>query len=269
MKEQGMTHRETHGDRSDDWSDDWGRGAMPVEIPPTGSPYPEYYAAVVAALAERRTALEAALAEMEQRAGVLAVVADRLITTLCAGGKVLAAGNGGSAAEAQHFTAELVGRFRRERMPYAALSLSTDTSALTAIANDYGYAEVFARQVRALGRPGDTLVAFSTSGESENLVRAARAARDLGITVVAVTGERQSRLGRVADLLVRAPLRETALTQELHMAVTHVLCDIVEQALAAREVEAGLVDGLETGVPARSDGRSDTVDSVGPMEALA
>jgi D-sedoheptulose 7-phosphate isomerase len=146
---------------------------------------------------------------------------------------VLVAGNGGSAAEAQHFAAELVGRFKRERAPYAVLSLTTDTALLTAVANDYGYTDVFARQVRALGQPGDLLVAFSTSGESENLVRAATAARRHGMAVAAVTGGRPSRLERLADVTVRVPVVDTAVAQELHMAVTHILCDIVESELAA------------------------------------
>lgn len=236
-----------------------------ARAPGESSSAAQYAATVIAALMERRTALEAALAELQTRAGMLAEVADLLVRTLQAGGKVLAAGNGGSAAEAQHFVAELVGRFKRERSPYAALALSTDTSILTAVANDYGYAEVFARQVRALGRPEDVLVAFSTSGESENLVRAARAAHGQGMMVVAVTGARASRLSRAADLGVRVPLRDTALTQELHMAVTHILCDITESVLAEREAEqeaAHAAHGKE-GV----DGIAG--DGIAAMEALA
>ncbi|MEO7001179.1 MAG: SIS domain-containing protein [Ktedonobacterales bacterium] len=106
---------------------------------------------------------------------------------------------------------------------------------LTAAANDYGYAEVFARQVRGLGQPGDVLLAFTTSGESENLVRAAAAAHDCGIAVIAVTGERASRLQQLADLCVQAPLTDTAIVQEIHMLVTHILCDLVERELAGRD----------------------------------
>lgn len=223
--------------------EEWNGGVPPVEAPPPGL---RYTADVIAALLERRTAIEAALAELQTRAQTLSKVAELLVRTLSTGGKVLAAGNGGSAAEAQHFTAELVGRFKRERAPFAALALSVDTSILTAIANDYGYADVFARQVGALGRPGDVLLAFSTSGESENLVRAARAAHTAGMMVVAVTGERESRLGRSADLAVRVPLRDAALTQELQMAVIHILCDIVEAVLSQRDSPAQLGTGRDT-----------------------
>ena len=150
---------------------------------------------------------------------------------------MLVAGNGGSAAEAQHFAAELMGRFKHERMPYAVLSLTTDTATITAISNDYGYQDVFARQVRALGHPGDLLIAFSTSGESENLVRAAMVGQQCLMTVVAVTGDRPSRLEHRADITVRVPVVDTAATQELHMVVTHILCDVVEARLCASESE--------------------------------
>ena len=142
-------------------------------------------------------------------------------------------GNGGSAAEAQHLAAELVGRFKRERMPYAVISLATDTAILTAIANDYGYQDVFARQLRALGQPGDLLIAFSTSGESENVLRAAEAGHQCLLKVVAVTGERPSRLEALSDVTVRVPCIDTAVAQELHMVVTHILCDIAETWLSS------------------------------------
>lgn len=204
-----------------------------ARAPGESSSAAQYAATVIAALMERRTALEAALAELQTRAQTLAEVADLLVRSLAGGGKVLAAGNGGSAAEAQHFAAELVGRFKRERGPYAALALTTDTAILTALANDYGYQHVFARQVCGLGCPGDVFIAISTSGESENLVRAAEAAGACGITAIGLTGERASRLERVCDLTIRVPTRDTAAAQELHMAVTHILCDIVEAELAA------------------------------------
>ncbi|HLI27191.1 MAG TPA: SIS domain-containing protein [Chloroflexota bacterium] len=188
---------------------------------------------LAATLAARRTALDQALAGLAAEAELLGAVACCLLATLRAGGTVLAVGNGGSAAEAQHFAAELVGRFQRERRPYAALALTADTAILTAVANDYGYAEVFARQVCALGRPGDLLVAFSTSGESENVVRAARAARVRDMRVVALTGARASRLGEAADLVVRVAANDPAVTQELHLVLIHALCDCVEAALAA------------------------------------
>ncbi len=196
---------------------------------------PNYYDAIVSSLACHRTMLDVALAQFLTNAITLTQVAGRLVETLRTGHKVLVAGNGGSAAEAQHFAAELVGRFKRERAPYAVLSLATDTSILTAVANDYGYQDVFARQVLALGQPGDLLIAFSTSGQSENLIRAAVAAQRCLMTVVAVTGDRPSRLECLADVTVRVPVVDTALAQELHMIVTHILCDIAETELADGE----------------------------------
>jgi D-sedoheptulose 7-phosphate isomerase len=198
-----------------------------------------YQHTIVEALALRRTALDAALGQLNTpaRLAVITQAAMLLVATLSTGHKVLVAGNGGSAAEAQHFASELVGRFKRERMPYAALSLTTDTSTLTAVANDYGYQDVFARQVQAFGQPGDLLVSFSTSGESENLLLAANAAHHCLMTVIAITGDRHSRLEKLADLTIRVPVVETETAQELHMMLTHILCDITETELSARESE--------------------------------
>ncbi len=196
----------------------------------------DYRQGILDNLAHRRQTLDAALAFLSSCADDLALAASCLVGALRAGGKVLAAGNGGSAAEAQHFVAELVGRFKRERDPYAALALTADTAVLTALANDYGYDDVFARQVYGLGRPGDVLLLFSTSGESENIVRAAAAARVRGMQVVAVVGGRPCRLDQEAHVTLRAASGlagpcETALAQEVHMVVTHLLCDIVEVQL--------------------------------------
>ena len=199
-----------------------------------------YTGAVAAALASRRVAIHDAYAHLALRSATLATAADRLLRALRGGHKALVAGNGGSAAEAQHFAAELVGRFKRERAPYAALALTTDSSILTAIANDYGYAEVFARQVLGLGRPGDVLITYSTSGESENLIRAAKAAHSQQMAVIAITGERRNRLERLADVAVRIPLADTAVVQELQMAVTHILCTIAEAELAQTAAEGAV-----------------------------
>src|SRR5436190_13987365 len=185
----------------------------------------DYYTTIVNTLADRRMALDIALGQLATRATTLLGVATRLVETLRWGHKVLVAGNGGSAAEAQHFAAELVGRFKRERRPYAVLSLTTDTAILTAIANDYGYQDIFARQVLALGQPDDMLIVFSTSGESENLVCAATAARQCLMTIIAITGDQPNRLECLADMTVHVPTVDTAITQELHMMVTHMLCD--------------------------------------------
>ena len=200
---------------------------------------PDYEERITKALCWRRNLLERALGQFATRSAPLAKAASWLIETLRNGNKVFVAGNGGSAAEAQHFAAELVGRFKRERQPYAVLALTTDTSILTAIANDYGYHEVFARQVVGLGQPGDLLVTFSTSGQSENLIRAAVAAQQCLMRVIAITGEGPSRLERHADVTLRVPSTDTAIVQELHMIVTHILCDLAEAELSGSEGEAG------------------------------
>ena len=209
----------------------------PLAVP--ALPGAEYHDIIVSALADRRAMLDAALAKFVARAEVLAEAAQRLVETLRTGHKVLIAGNGGSAAEAQHFAAELVGRFKRERVPYAVLSLTTDTSILTAVANDYGYHDVFARQVYAFGQPDDLLITFSTSGESENLVRAALAGRQNMMAVVSLTGDRPNRLERLADVAIRVPAVDTDIVQELHLAALHILCDIAEQKLADWKGDAG------------------------------
>ena len=191
-----------------------------------------YHDVVVRTLVERRALLDVALARFAEQGESLAELAFRIVETLKSGHKVLVAGNGGSAAEAQHFAAELVGRFKRERDAYAVLALTTDTAILTAVANDYGYADVFARQVCAFGQSGDLFIAFSTSGESENLVRAAQVGRERLLTVAAITGERSSRLERLSNITVRVPQGDTPIVQELHMMVTHILCDIAETELS-------------------------------------
>ncbi|MEQ8456425.1 MAG: SIS domain-containing protein [Sandaracinaceae bacterium] len=144
------------------------------------------------------------------------------------GGKILACGNGGSAADAQHFVAELIGRMGMERAALPAVSLTVDPSVITCIANDYGYEEVFARQVRGLGRRGDVLVGMSTSGTSKNVLAALDAANELGLTTIAIVGQGGS---PTADLVLRAPSRHTARVQEIHTAALHAICDVAEQLL--------------------------------------
>jgi D-sedoheptulose 7-phosphate isomerase len=158
--------------------------------------------------------------------------ADLVVAALSEGGKVVLFGNGGSAADATHLAAELVGRYMVERDPLPALSLTDNASSLSAIGNDYGYDDVFARQVRALGRPGDVAVGLSTSGRSENVVRGLRAAGRLGLRTVAMTGEAGGRLGAISDLCLRVPATSTARIQECHMVIGHTVCEIVERALA-------------------------------------
>jgi D-sedoheptulose 7-phosphate isomerase len=202
-------------------------------LPPLASPATERYGdAIALALGERRAAFVRALDALRAAPEPLCAAVALLVSTLGDGGKVLAAGNGGSAAEAQHFVAELVGRFKRERRPYPALALTADPAVLTAVANDYGFSEVFARQVRAWGRPGDALVLFSTSGRSPNVLEAAWAARECGVRVVAVTGGGPNPLAAASDVALRAPVDDTPLIQELHAVVVHLLCDLVEAELA-------------------------------------
>lgn len=160
-------------------------------------------------------------------------VAGMLACVFRAGGKLLTCGNGGSAADAQHVASELVGRLRHDRPAVAAIALTTDSSALTAIANDYGYAHVFARQIEALARRGDALLAISASGNSENVLAAARSARDLGCTVVALTGRDGGRLAPAADFVVGVPSDDVQRIQEIHELCLHALVERVEALLAA------------------------------------
>ncbi len=158
-------------------------------------------------------------------------IAEAIVQSLGAGGTLYLCGNGGSAADAQHIAGEFVGRFRAERQALPAVALSTDSSVLTCIANDYDYERVFARQVEALVRPGDLLWAFSTSGASPNVLQAAAAARQKGARVIAFTGRRHSELEASADLCLCAEAALTARSQEIHQLAYHIICDLVEQSL--------------------------------------
>ncbi|MFA1547591.1 SIS domain-containing protein [Actinomadura chokoriensis] len=155
----------------------------------------------------------------------------RLAGVLRAGGRLLACGNGGSAAEAQHLTAELVGRFEDERCPLSAIALHADTSSVTAIGNDYGPVTVFERQVRAHGRPGDVLICLSTSGRSPNVIAAARQARRLGLTAWAVTGPGPNPLTEACADAVTVRTGATSTVQEVHLAAIHLLCGVVDETL--------------------------------------
>jgi D-sedoheptulose 7-phosphate isomerase len=183
----------------------------------------------VETLFEATAALHARLAST--LAGPVADAAAAIAAAIGGGRRVLVFGNGGSAAEAQHFAAELCGRFERERAAWPALALTTDSSVITAVANDLGFDQVFARQVEAFGHPGDVAVALSTSGASPNIVEGARTARARGLTVVALTGRDGGALGAVADVHLHVPEASTARAQEVHLTMIHALCDLVEQAL--------------------------------------
>jgi D-sedoheptulose 7-phosphate isomerase len=164
----------------------------------------------------------------------IAAAALLMAEALRAGGKVMACGNGGSAADSQHFAAELVNRFERERAPLAGLALTTDTSSLTSIANDYAYVQVFSKQVRALGRRGDALLAISTSGNSANVIEAMGAAAQLGIRVVALTGNGGGKMAGLLgsrDVHICVPHKSTARIQEVHLLTLHCLCDAIDLQL--------------------------------------
>jgi phosphoheptose isomerase len=157
-----------------------------------------------------------------------------IVDALARGGKLLLFGNGGSAADAQHVAAELVGRFQRERAALAAIALTTDTSVLTSIGNDYSYDLVFVRQIEALGRPGDVAFGISASGGSANVVAALAAARAGGLQTIALTGKDGGAVGRAAAIHVNVPSDVTARVQEVHRTLLHVMCDLVERALFER-----------------------------------
>jgi D-sedoheptulose 7-phosphate isomerase len=159
-------------------------------------------------------------------------IVDLICTSLDSGGQLLIAGNGGSAADAQHITAELTGRFLRERQPLRALALHANTSALTAIGNDYGFEHVFAREVKAHARPGDILMVISTSGNSANILRAIEAARECGVKVVGMTGESGGKMRAECDHCLCVPSPSTARIQEMHITIGHTICELVEERLS-------------------------------------
>jgi D-sedoheptulose 7-phosphate isomerase len=186
--------------------------------------------------------LAEALSPFRARAAILARWGSDLAWHLGQGGRLLVAGNGGSAAEAQHLAAELVGRLREERAPLSAIALTPDSSAVTAIGNDYGFEEIFARQVRAHGRPGDVLLALSTSGRSPNLVAAVHAARSTGMRTWAMVGPGASPLADACDEALCCPSGDSQVVQELHLVAVHVMCEYVDRTLP--DVLAAVPDAM-------------------------
>jgi D-sedoheptulose 7-phosphate isomerase len=164
-------------------------------------------------------------------AGLIRSAAETAVRCLRSGGKILICGNGGSAADSQHIAAELVVRFGLNRRALPAIALTTDTSILTAGANDLGFEDVFSRQVEALGRKGDLLIAISTSGRSPNIIKAVEQAKAQGLAVIGLTGASEGSLDRLADLVLHVPSADTARIQESHMAVGHLVCDLVEKEM--------------------------------------
>jgi D-sedoheptulose 7-phosphate isomerase len=188
-------------------------------------------------LRESADATERLLADpvvMDQVARMLHIVE----SSVAAGGKLLLCGNGGSACDALHIAEELLGRFRAEGPPWPALCLGTNLGAVTAIANDYSYEEVFRREVLAFGAPGDVLVAISTSGRSANVLAAVQAARQRGMRTVGLTGQQGGVLGEVVDVAVTVPSTDTAHVQEVHGAIGHVVAEVAERAVRARQADA-------------------------------
>jgi D-sedoheptulose 7-phosphate isomerase len=182
-------------------------------------------AAIARSLREHLQTIEALL---DSRIGDIEAAGKRICETLKVGNKILLCGNGGSAADAQHIAAELVGRYERERRAFPAISLTTDTSALTALSNDYGYEEVFARQVEALATSGDVLIAISTSGKSLSVIKAAEQARAIGCKTIALTGCSGEPLVSHCDLAVVVPSNRTSRVQEAHITIGHLWCEMVD-----------------------------------------
>jgi D-sedoheptulose 7-phosphate isomerase len=183
-----------------------------------------------AELAESRRVLDAAMADAGFVAA-LGAIGRAMAKSLAAGGKVMLAGNGGSAADAQHIAGELLSRLNFDRAPLAAVALTTDSSVLTAVGNDYGYAHVFERQVRGLGRKGDVFVGISTSGRSKNILAALEAARALGVVTVGFGGEGGGDMVPLCDHLLAVPSRRTPMIQQIHIVAAHIVCGIVENSL--------------------------------------
>jgi D-sedoheptulose 7-phosphate isomerase len=188
---------------------------------------------IIEYLAQSRDALEAAIGDC-RFAETIAAIVDRLSAALGAGHKVLLAGNGGSAADAQHLAGELLCRLNYDRAPLAAIALTTDSSVLTAIGNDYDYDRVFERQVLGLGRPGDVLIALSTSGRSPNILKAIAAARASGLSIIGFTGKSGGDLASGCDLCLRVPSDSTAIIQQVYMTAGHIVCGLVEERLFPR-----------------------------------
>ncbi|GII21863.1 D-sedoheptulose-7-phosphate isomerase [Planosporangium mesophilum] len=231
-----LSGRESRSDRTDDAEANDGTSGLPGL-----DPFVERRLDLV----WRRSSVDAKLDRLADALELFRAEAPRLARwgqhlaeVLVSGGRLLVAGNGGSAAEAQHLSAELVGKLHDDRPAYSAIALNAETSSLTAISNDYGYERVFARQVQAHGREGDVLVLISSSGRSRNLIAAAETARDLGVTSWAMTGPLPNPLGTCSDDVLAIQC-DPQTAQELHLVAVHVLCEQVEAALPAAEIRAG------------------------------
>ena len=191
-------------------------------------------------LSHFRESAELKMQAAEQLAAPIAQAVEIMFTALANGNKILACGNGGSAADCQHFAAELVGRFERERLPLPAMALTTDTSIMTAVGNDYSFADVYSKQVQAFGQAGDVLLAISTSGNSGNVLQAVEAAMERDMRIVALTGKMGGMLAKMLtaeDANICVPHERTARIQEVHLLTIHCICDGIDNALFGGEVE--------------------------------
>jgi D-sedoheptulose 7-phosphate isomerase len=187
---------------------------------------------LVAAFLDRTLIAVQSAAKDRALLGSIATIARAIEDSLRAGGKLLIAGNGGSAADAQHLAAEFLSRFLVDRRPLPAIALTTDTSVLTAVGNDYGFEQVFERQVRGLGRSGDVFLAISTSGRSPNVIRALKAAQEAGLVTIGFSGADKAEMADLCRHFLAAPSPETAIIQQIHMIAGHAICALVESALA-------------------------------------
>jgi D-sedoheptulose 7-phosphate isomerase len=185
----------------------------------------------VAAYFERSLAILQSAAKDRALLALIAAIAQSIENSLRADGKLLIAGNGGSAADAQHLAAEFLGRFVVDRRPFPAVALTTDTSVLTAVGNDYGFEHVFERQVRGLGRAGDVFLGISTSGRSPNIIRALKAAREMNLVTVGFSGAEETEMRGLCRHFLAVPAKETAIVQQIHMVAGHAICALVEGAL--------------------------------------
>jgi D-sedoheptulose 7-phosphate isomerase len=190
---------------------------------------------LVKARLETSAQVKAEMARDPATVELLAEIAARIVASLRSGGKVLICGNGGSAADAQHIAAELVGKFYLVRAPLPAVSLTTNTSSITAVGNDFSFDDIFVKQMRGLGRPGDVAIGISTSGNSENVIRALDAAREDGLVTVAFTGKKGGRMVERVDLCLRIPSDDTPRIQEGHITAGHIVCELVEAAMFRKE----------------------------------
>jgi D-sedoheptulose 7-phosphate isomerase len=195
---------------------------------------PSFFENARSYLVQSHKVLEAA-AQNEQFLNQLVAISDAIVNCFRAGGKVLLAGNGGSAADAQHIAGEFLSRLNFDRAPLPAIALTVDTSVLTAVGNDYGYEQVFERQVRGLGRPGDVFVGISTSGRSANVLRALRTAREMGMVSIGFCGARKTEMLELCDIALQAPSESTPFIQQIHITAAHIICGEVERVLFQKE----------------------------------